>query len=103
MNMTEESSLRVIQRSLVLLFEEFGESDDGMQRRAEFVTHAGQNLALQAVGVFDFGVTGLQLLIGPPDLFLESLPFRDVANDCKHAESVAVPVGTQADLDGKFR
>ena len=52
-------------------FEEYlGEADDGVERRAELVRHAGQELGLVAVG-------GLELLVEPPQLSF--IRFRLVA------------------------
>ena len=72
MDVADEALLRVVERTLALLFEKFGESDDGVQRSAELVAHAGEELAFQLVGVLDFAVAGFQFLVGFADLLFEA-------------------------------
>ena len=53
MDVLDKPFLLFIQRTFEFFAQQLGESDDGVQRRTELVTHAGQELALKAVGPLD--------------------------------------------------
>lgn len=48
----DEAQLLLVERSFELFFEQFGEADDGVQRRAQFMAHTAEELAFEPVGAF---------------------------------------------------
>ena len=83
-----------------LLDEQLAVADDGVERRAEFVTHVGEERALGAAG-------GLRLVPGPFELVLLGLKRRQVAAALGHEarDSLGHPVETgrqRAELVASF-
>src|SRR5688500_1874430 len=57
-----------------LFLQHLAVSDDGVQRRAQLVTHVRQELALRTIG-------RLSRILGPDQFLLRSLPDRNVVED----------------------
>ena len=68
---------RGIQHQCVFLHDHFGETDDGIERRAQLVAHGGEEAALGDVGLFGGGARQIK------GLFL-NLTVGDVAHDSHH-------------------
>ncbi len=68
--------------------EQVGHADDTVERGAQFVAHAGQELAL--------GVTGL-LGLHPGDLqrFFSSLSLRDILSNAQEAHDLTVVIANR--------
>src|ERR1035441_3452536 len=99
----DEAPLALVQRTIDLFFEEFREAEYGVQRRAQFVAHAGEKLALQPVGAFRFLISLLQLLIHGADLFFGDLPVGHIADDRGNSKTVVRAYRAQADFNRKTR
>lgn len=90
-NVADEPVLLFIERAFQLFREQLRETDNRVQRRTQFMAHAGKELILEAVRLFDLEIAGLQLLIlgrqlsgillaQHADPVLDQLPFRDVTH-----------------------
>ena len=53
---------RGVDHQHVFLGDHFGESDDGVERRAQFVAHGGKEAALGGVGLFGGGARQIERL-----------------------------------------
>ena len=62
-NVADEPVLLLIERAFQLLGKQLRETDDGVQRRAQFVAHAGQEFILEVIRLLNLKVTCFQLLI----------------------------------------
>ncbi len=114
MDVAYKALLVVVQGPFQFFRQQLGESDDRVQRRAQLMTHAGQELAFQAIGPLHFTVAQLELLIGRRELSREGLvqrldfllgllPLGDVPNDGADADAFFRLHRTQADLHRKAR
>src|SRR5438874_11864519 len=74
-----------------------------MQRCAEFVAHAREKFALQAVGPLHFAITKLELLVNGLNLLFSFSPIAHVANDGGYAEPFFRFYRAQTDLNGNVR
>src|SRR5579875_1551756 len=105
-DMMHESLLLFIERTHFLFIQEFGKTDNGMQPRAQFVTNAGDEFALEPVEPFLFLVPRLDLsqvtLLERLDLPFSALSFRHIADHRGGMDAVFVAHWAEADFDGKF-
>ena len=78
------------------------------------MAHAGQEFALEPIGVFDFLITGFQLLVGCEQLrritlldgtnaVLAFLALADIMHQGDHVQYAVSPIGTQPDFHRKQR
>src|SRR6202021_3882094 len=84
----DKTLLLRIERAGALIGEQIGEPDNCIQRRAQLVAHAGQELALHVCGAFDLAVAQLELAIRLFEadrkfvaVFLGAFSFRDIAGN----------------------
>jgi hypothetical protein len=57
----EDPDLLAVERAIDVLLERFRQPQDRVERRAQFVAHAGQELIFEAGGARQFGVGGAQV------------------------------------------
>src|SRR5580765_6261695 len=107
--MPEEPVLLFIDRPFQLLGKQLRESDDGVQRRAQLMAHAGQKFVLQPVRSLDFQIAGLEQLIfcgqlgrvffaQLADTVLNQFSLRDVTDGGDYVQRTVNPIWTEADL-----
>src|SRR5579863_9036241 len=101
MHVRDEALLPLVQGPVDLLFEEFGETEDGMEGRPQLVAHAGEKLALQPVGAFRLLISLLQLLVYGANLFFGDLTVGHIANDRGDPYSFVRAHRAQADFHGE--
>ena len=65
-----------VERPVELLLQEFGEADDRVERRAQFVAHIRQELALHLIGAFEIAILDLDLRLPRLQLAGERLQVR---------------------------
>ena len=82
-NVANEPLLLLVQGPHHLLQQQLSEANDGVQRRSQFVAHAGDELGLQAIGAFNFAIAHFELsvcgrqLAGEPLVDLAELKLRN--------------------------
>src|SRR5260370_7398190 len=74
LNVVDIALLTVVERAVVLLGQEIGETDDGVQRRPQFVAHGRKELFLKFVGP-------LRFFLGKDKRLLCLLTVSDVTGD----------------------
>ena len=113
LDMRQEALLLFVQRTGVLLREQLRESEDGVQRSPQLVTHAGQKFALQPIGPLYFLVpqrkllirrcelrgAPLQTLIQHPNLLFGPAPLADVAKHAHHVPRFRFRLWQRAQID----
>ena len=91
--MGDEDFLIVDERTLDFLAEQFGETDDGVERRAEFVVHAGEELALETVCALHFFGAQLEFpgkfLVEGTEALLCQFAFGDITDDGGDGKAIA--------------
>src|SRR6202046_5455840 len=84
-NMLHKSPLPGVERAFPLFLHKLCETDDGVERGAEFMADAGHELTFELVEAFRFLVPGLQLghitFLQGPDALFGQLAVGYVAND----------------------
>ena len=82
-------SLRRLASSVsgVLLHQHFGEADDGVERRAQFVTHGGKEAALGGVGALRLGMRASQ---APAPADLRSVTSRMTATTSRRSSPPSI-------------
>ncbi len=72
--------------------QQLGETEDGIERAAKLVAHAGQELGLGEVGLLRRGLGALEFDVGFLERHLEAFALGDVARGGEHALQPAIPV-----------
>ena len=78
------------------LGQEVGDPHDGVHRRADFVTHARQEIGLGAIGAFGHGA-------GELEFHLDALAFGHVAGGSEHALQLAIAIEKGRGIVGHHR
>src|SRR6476661_7181122 len=113
LDVSNETLLIRIQCAFQLLREQVGESNDRVERRPKFMTHAGEEFAFEPVRSLNFPIPYFELLILCGQLSGKFLMHRidsrfslfaagDITHDRNDARPLGRTNGAEADLDWKL-
>ena len=71
---------------------QLGETEDGIERAAQLMAHAGKEIRFREVGFFRRGLGALQLDVLFLQRLIQAFALRDVARGGEHALQLPVPV-----------
>ena len=78
-----------VEQKLVFLHQHIGEADDGIERRAQFVAHGGEEAAFGVIGALRFGMR-VELRL------LQALAFGDVAQHRDDFAAIVAVIGVDS-------
>src|SRR6266446_7124971 len=99
MDVTDVTLLPFVQRAITFIGEEVGETQDGIERRAQFVTHRGEELILEFTAAFHLLLREEDRMRKLFNLLLGGFQFRSAFLDALLQSIMCLPKSSLVLLD----